>query len=329
MVTADLRKGFSLVGAVMLLGGVALGAETPSKLAFVSDGKGGFTFDTGVLRGTLCQNGKPQGLTSVTHIPTGARIDGGSGILGYYRVFTTKKRYGTAAWEWPGKAKLLPDGGVQVSWPEADDRPFEMSAIYRWKDPQALDVETSVKAGSDLNMFESFVASYFDAAFLSPFAYVNENPASLGTPSFLPAKKAMGDWQIFPRDADVLPIIQDGRWQIAPNPLKWAIMPELEGPVGLRRAANSLAVMVMAPPQDCIAVAMPCEGETHYSLYLSLFGRDVKTGETARARARFAVASSISDDQVIALYRQYVKDLFRRPAPAKTPEKRGGAAAQP
>jgi len=246
MVIAGIRKGFGLVGAVMFLGGVALGTEASSKLAFVSDGNGGYTFDTGVLRGTLCQNGKPQGLTSVTHVPSRARLDGGAGILGYYRVFTTKKRYGTAAWEWPGKAKLLPDGGVQVSWPAAADRPFDMNAVYRWKDPQMLDVETTVTARKDLDMFESFVASYFDAAFPSPFAYVNENPASIGTPGFLLAKKSIGDWQIFPRDADVLPIIQDGRWQIAPNPLNWAIMPELEGPVGLRRAANGLAVVVMA-----------------------------------------------------------------------------------
>ena len=321
MFAADVKKGFNCIAVTMLLCGLTLGVETSSKLAFTSDGNGGYKFDTGVLRGTLCANGKPQGLTSVTYIPSEARLDRGTGILGYYRVFTTKKRYGTAAWEWPGTTKLLPDGTVRVSWPAAADRPFDMNAVYRWKDPQRLDVETTVKAQKDLSNFESFVASYFDPAFPSPFAYVNESPKAQGMPGLLLAEKSSGDWQIFPRDADSLPIIEDGRWSIEPNPLKWAIMPELEGTIALRRAAKGLVVMVMAPEGDCFAVATPCEGETHYSLYLSLFGRDIKAGETAKARTRFMVANKASDEQIITMYRQYRVEPPPQAGPAKAPAK--------
>jgi hypothetical protein len=296
----------------MLLCGVIFGQEVAPKIAITADGKGGYTFDTGVLRGTLCPNGKLQGLTSTTHIPSGTKLDRSMGILSYYRVFTTGKRYGTGGWEWPATAKLLSDTVVQVTSVATADRPFEMSAVYRWKDPQTLDVETAVTARKDLSKFESFLASYFDAAFPSPFVYVSENPEMGGKPGFLLAKKSLGEWQMFPRDAQVVPIMRDSRWQLEPNPVNWTIMPRLNAPIGVRRAANGLAVVVMAPPEDCFGVATPCEGESHYSIYLSLFGRDIKAGETVKAHARFAITSAASDEQVIKSYRQYIEGLSRQ-----------------
>jgi len=312
------RKGICSIIGVMLLWGITLGGEVSPKIAIAADGKGGYTFDTGVLRGTLCPNGKLQGLTSVTHIPTGTRLDRSMGILSFYRVFTTGKRYGAGAWEWPSAAKLLSDTAVQVTAPATVDRPFEMSATYRWKDPQTIDVETTVTASKDLSKFESFLASYFDGAFPSPFVYVRENPEAGGKPGFLLAKKSLGDWQMFPRDAAAVPIIRDGRWQLEPNPVNWTIMPRLASPLCLRRgAATNLTVIVMAPPEDCFAVATPCEGEAHYSLYLSRFGRDIKAGETVKARARFTVLLAPSDEELLALYDQYVKQLSRPREPTR------------
>jgi hypothetical protein len=67
----------------------------------------------------------------------------------------------------------------------------------------------------------------------------------------------------------------------------------------------------MAPPQDCFAISTPHQAEGHYSLYLSLFGRTLKAGETARARARLVIASSPSDNQILALYQAYLRALAR------------------
>lgn len=297
------------VVATLLLSGLATGQERSSKLAFVANDKGEYTFDTGVLRGTLRQGGKSQGLTSVTYAPTGTRLDHSMGLLGYYRVFTTGKRYGAGAWDWPSTAKLLPDGAVQVTFPEAADRPFAMGALYRWKDPQTIDLETTVTAHKDLSKFESFLAAYFTEALPAGSVYVRENPEVQGKPGFLPARKASGDWQIFPRDQQALSIIHDGRWGLEPNPLNWAIMPQFAAPLCRRRGAGNLVAILMAPPEECFAVATPCEDESHYSLYLSRFGCDLKAGATARARARLIVGANISDEQAIALYQQYVKEL--------------------
>jgi hypothetical protein len=292
--------------------GLTVAQERPATPVFVANDKGGYTFDTGVLRGTLRQGGKSQGLSSVLHVPTGARLDRSMGILSHYRVFTTNKRYGAGAWDWPSTAKLLPDGAVQVTWPEVADRPFEMGALYRWKDPQTIDVETTVTAHKHVTGFESFLASYFEAAFPSPYIYVSASPEAQDKPGFLPARKSYGDWQMFPRDEQVLPILRDGRWGLVPNPVNWTIMPRLAAPVCLRRGtAGNLAGILMSPPEDCFTIATPYEGESHYSLYLSLFGRDLKAGETARARTRLIIAAQMSDEQVLALYREYLSGFVK------------------
>jgi hypothetical protein len=298
-----------VITAMSLVAGLVAGDETPRRFAFTPGNQGEYTFDTGVLRGTLRQNGASRGLSSVVHIPSGARLDGSVGIAGHYRVFTTNKRYGTAAWDWPSTAELQSDGSVRTTWPAVQDRPFEMTALYRWADAQTLDVETTVTARTDLSKFESFFASYFDKAFPSPYACVT-GPAGSGESTFLPGTKDLGDWLMFIRQADERTrVIQDGRWLLEPNPVKWAVRPNLAAPLCLRRSqTNGLTAIVMAPLQDCFAVAMPCEGDSHYSLYLSLFGRDIKACETATAHVRLVITKAVSDEEIVALYKHYVSE---------------------
>ncbi len=283
---------------------------TADKLRFSSPVEGQYVFDTGVLRGELRQAERTIGLTSLVHVPSGTRLDGTYGIFSYYRVFTTNKRYGHAAWEWPCASKLLPDGTVQIFWPADANRPIEMSATYRLSGPNTIDLETAVKAQQDLPQFEVFLASYFRETFPVPCVYVRENPEAQGKPGLLTAKKSLGAWQMFPRDSQVLPLIRDGRWKQEPNPVEWVIMPYMAAPVGVRRsAATGPAAILMAPPEDCFAISTPYEGEGHYSLYMSLFGRDIKAGQKAKARSRLVIAAGASNEQVLDLYKEYVKEL--------------------
>lgn len=282
----------------------------PTRLAFTSNESGEYEFDTGILRGKLRRAGKSPGLSPVVHVPSGLTLNGTYGILSHYRVFTTNRRYGTAAWDWPSTSKLLGDGAVQITWPEAPDRPFEMAAIYRCTEGSTIDVETIVKARKDLSNFEVFLASYFSKTFPSPCVYVKAGPRTQSKPGFLTATKPAGDWQMFPRNDGALPIIRDGRWKKEPNPVDWTIMPNMAMPIGLRRSAEGgPTAVLMAPPDDCFAIATPYQGESHYSLYLSLFGRDVKAGRTARARSRFVVTTAGSDAEILRLYKKYTRDL--------------------
>jgi len=296
---------------------VAADKPQPARPVFTAAGEGEFPFDTGVLRGKLRPGGKTRGLSSVVHVPTGLALDRGDtgyGLFSHYRVFTAGKRYGGGAWDWPSEARLLPDGAVDVRWPAAEDRPFEMRAVYRWGAPNALDLETIVKPAKDLERFESFLASYFQEPFTHALTWVGDYPRGSGKAGFMAAEKPLGDWQMYPRDATVLPLINDGRWQLPPNPVQWTIMTPLAQPICLRRdAKSSLAVVLMAPAGDCFAIAMPHQAEGHYSLYLSLFGRDLKAGETAHARARLLVASGLSETQILEHYADYIYGLRQKP----------------
>jgi hypothetical protein len=273
-------------------------------LAFSAAGTNEFTFDTGVLKGKLRAGGKSRGLSSVVHLPTGTALDSSTGLFGHYRVFSANKRYGTAAWDWPSDARLRQDGSVEVHWPSAEDRPFELRAVYRWAAPNILDLETTVQAKTNLAKFESFLACYFAEGFTNACVYARSN----GQSWFMSAEKSDGIWQAFPRDDQAVSIIQDGRWKFLPSPVDWVIRSHLAKPLGVRRwPANNLRVVVMSLPSDCFAVLTPFEAEPHRSMYLSLFGKDLKAGETARARARLVIQKNLASEAIDPLYSTYLR----------------------
>ena len=284
-------------------------AETPpSGTKFISSGKEEYRFDTGIIRGTLRNGGKSYGLSSLVHLPSGTGLNGARyGIFSHYRVFTTNKRYGPAAWDWPSTSRLLSDGAVQIDWPAGKDHPFELRAVYRWSGADTLDLETTVKAQEDLPQFESYLASYFHEDFPGSSVYVGKDSGS----GFATTERSFGHWQMFPRNAEAATLIDDGRWQKHPSPVTWKIRQQLAAPIGIRRnEKNGLCAVLMAPPGDCFAMSTPYHGEGHFSLYFSLFGRDVKAGETATVRTRLIIASRPAEEQILAWYKSYIRDLL-------------------
>jgi hypothetical protein len=122
------------------------------------------------------------------------------------------------------------------------------------------------------------------------------------------AVKAGGDWQTFPRDDGAVTIYGDGRWSRPPNPVTWQMMPRPAAPLALRRdAKNGLTAVLISRPSDCFAISMPYGEESHRSVYLSLFGRDLKAAEEASAGARPVIGKGITDDRARELYRAYLK----------------------
>jgi hypothetical protein len=275
-------------------------SATPAKPAFTETGKE-YHFDTGALRGTLRGDGKSLGLTSLTDVAAGVQVTRFYGLLSHYRLLDAETRYGDAAWDWASTGRLLPDGSVEVSWAADPAHPFDMTAVYRWSSANALDLTTTVVAHRNLRGFEVFLASYFEG-FPTVFGYAKTG--------FVEARKEMGDWLAFPRDDAATAIIADGRWQRPPHPVTFRPVTAYAGALGMRRDAKSgLAGLVMAPPEDCFAVLMAYGEEEHRSLYLSLFGRDFKPGETATARSRLVLARNITDQQAIELYQTYLKEI--------------------
>ena len=290
-----------------------------ARLAFTASGRE-FRFDTGKLRGTLREGGKSLGLRPVLAGTSSAPVAGAFGLLSPYRLLTADARFGSAGWDWASRARLLPDGAVEVRWLPDKTHPLAITAVYRWAAADTLDCQTTVKPEQDLRRFELFLASYF-SGFPASLAYVGKSPRADGKPGFLAARKADAYWHAFPRDDDAVRLIADGRWKRPPNPVDWKVRPRLAAPVALRRdAKRGLTAVLMAPAEDCFAISMPFGEEGHGSVYLSLFGRDVKAGQTASARARLVIGEKISDRQAVALYEAYAAKPARAAAkPAAMP----------
>lgn len=293
--------------------GAAPGATNPRGLAFAVSGTNEFTFDTGVLRGTLRAKGRSMGLSGVTHVPSGASLDRSLGLFSHYRLFSTNHRYPKAAWDWPSTAVLRTDGSVEVHWEAAADRPFGLQANYRWAAPNTLDVNTIVTPQTKLPAFEVFLASYFQTNFTNSLVYVGKTPGRADAPGFMAAEQTYGKWLTFPRNNEAARMFQDGRWTYPPNPVDWVMLPPLAKPLGIRRdPATGLTAVLMAPPTDCFAISTPYQTEGHGSMYLSLFGRDVQPGETARVRTRLVILSKPGDAQIISTYEGYLKAVARK-----------------
>ncbi|MBI4663851.1 MAG: hypothetical protein HY735_34045 [Verrucomicrobia bacterium] len=267
-----------------------------------------FTFDTGVLRGKLGAGAKSLGLSSVIHIPTGMTLDRSMGLFSHYRLFTAAKRHGGGVWDLPSRAELRADGSVEMTVKPSPERPFELRAIYRWHDASTLDLATIVEAERELPGFEVFLASYFAPQFTNAVICGMTNTA----PKFIRADRSLAHWQMFARDDAAVAMIKDGRWTSPPNPVEWTVCGKLTHPLAVRRAPElKLNALLMAPPEDCFAIGSPYETEGHYSMYLSLFGRNIKAGEIARARSRLAFRSALDDREVLQVYQDYVSELGR------------------
>ncbi len=281
-------------GAVMR----AMAAE--NKLGFVAAGKE-FTFDTGALRGTLRGGGQSKGLIPAFDCASGAALTKSLGLFSHYRLLDDTNRYGKAGWDWASEAKLLDNGAVEVRWTADDAHPFDMMAVYRWSAANALDLTTRVTARKELKRFEVFLASYFDG-FPQTVVYAGDKPA------FVSASKEVAKWHMFPRDEAVVKIIQDGRWTRPPNPVEWTIRPKLAAPLAIRRdAERKLAAVLMTRAEDAFAIACPQDDEGHRSLYFSLFGRDLKNGESVEAKSRLMICGETTDEKAVELYETFRK----------------------
>jgi len=289
-------------------------AAPPLEVFAPGDVDGEFHVNTGELEGTLRLGGISFGFSPFRHVPTDTDLIAMMGLLNYYRVFTTNHRYGESMRAIPSDATLEAPDTLRVHWPADADRPFELTGVYHWVAPDTVDLETIVEAKEHLQEFDVFIASYLSERFPVSSVYVKGDDDKK---AFITAEPEHGVWQAFPRDADAVRIIKDGRWDIPPSPVDWAVRPELAAPIIHRRnEATGLTVAMMARAEDCFAVFTPDRGEGHYSMYLSLFGKTLEAGDTARARIRMIIGP-LNDDALLKRYKEFKRSfdesLTRRP----------------
>ncbi len=312
-----MRHQHLILSFALLMGIVAAGRAQSAGLAFSPLEDGYCSFDTGQLKGRMKLDGKYQGIASIVDTASGMELAKPPGLLSYYRVFSTDTRYGNAARDWPLSVKILDDGALEIHFPPGEDHPLEMTGTFRWVAPDTLDLETVVKPQVAMPRMEIFLSTYVAAGF-DAMVYVQPNRFARGTSSeFLRADWCElfdGNYLVFPRDRESLLMVYDQRWEIPPSPVTWAFTRYLAEPIALRRHAESgITVALMSPPHDCFAVLTPYNKQPpdnvagHSSLYLSLFGKDVAAGETARAHCRMVIATGMDDQQVLQRYAKYLE----------------------
>ena len=305
-----------LLAAVGFAPLAALAGDLPP-LGFKPAGDRLFDFDTGAVRGRLRGNGKNQGISSFVDVKTGRELTRSAGIFSFYRVFSTDRRWGHAARDWPMTARLLADGAVEINWPAREDHPLEITATYRWRSPTTLDLDTVVRPQRAMPRFELFLSSYFDLKFKA-FVYAKPMRPPEAKPAFIAADVnplVRGSYLAFPIDRQAAQMFFDRRWAPENGFVPWSVTRMLGAPIALKRDAESdITLLVMARPEDCFAVDVsynmdPPDGIAgHGSVYLSLFGRDIDAGKSERAHVRLVVERNLSDQRAIELYEQYVKE---------------------
>lgn len=281
-------------------------AQQTKPLAFEPAAHNTFVFDTGHLTGQLRTGQLAYGVDALEQVPPGHQIAGRYGVMNIYRVFSDGKRYGEAGWGWPSRAERRRDGSVVITSQADKSRPFTFSAHYRWISPTTLDLRIEVVPRRELHKFEVFLASYFDASYDRCQVNVRAPSGGAEETTFKTADRSLGNWLMFPRDQAAIKLIQDGRWQLPPHPVEWAILDEHARPLVVRRKKSGTAVLLMARPQDCFAVAMPYETEAHYSVYFSLFGRDLAAGQPAVAHASMTVVDATSAQDAVKCFEAFI-----------------------
>lgn len=304
----------AILGVAMAAIVVPAWAEPP-RLAFTSAGPGLYEFNTGELKGRLKFDGKYQGLYPLIDVASGAELVHAPGVFSPYRVFTTGRRYGDAARDWPTTTRLSNDGAVEVHWPSAEGHPLEMTAIYRWTASDALDFDVSVKPQMPMPKFELFLSSYFAKGFLaSVYAAGPDSSGEKG--ALVPVDRnpqSGGGYVMFPLDEAAIALVRDGRWRIPPSPVDWAIERRLAGALAIRRDKGlGLTAALMVSPEACFAVSCPWnpdgpDASGYRSLYFSLFGQDLRGGQTVHARCRLVLARELPDNAVITRYQEFLK----------------------
>ncbi len=284
----------------------SLSADEPLGF-FIQSGE--LRFDTGLLRGKLGDANRSVGLVSVQAAPTGEILSGPYGWLSVYRLLDAQVRYGPAAWDWASTRRVLDHGAAEIVWSADPEHPFDLKAVYRWQAPGIIDLQTTVTARRPLRSFEVFVATYF-AGFDKSMVYA-KTPS--GQARFIEATEDRGRWQAFPGDEVAAQLIQDGRWLRPPSPVTWAIHELMAAPLALRvDEPSGRTAVLMASPKTCFAVYTPHSGESHRSLYVSLFGQDFPAGQSAIGHVRLVVGRGLTSDDAIRLYEEFRNHLDQR-----------------
>lgn len=267
-------------------------------------------FENDTVAGWFLTSGEYQGMRSLVHRPTGVEVGAGEtlpGLVAPYRVFGNGRRYSDVRDRQSRVA--LADDGLTMTYPADSRDPFDLSASYSWHGG-TLDVHYALTTRTEMRDFEIGIASYLAAGFRG---YVSRQSNVWGkdAPRIVPVDvNPMTDvYALFPRSEAELRTIFDGRWDLPPYPVRYAVPGYFALPLAYRtQAASGVTALGMADLRECHAICLPVNNPPeapdpangYQAIYFYFFGRDLRQGDAVTWRLRWVIGQNLSDEQIRA-----------------------------
>ncbi|NRB75359.1 MAG: lactonase family protein [Verrucomicrobiales bacterium] len=240
------------------------------------------------------------------------------GLLNLYRIYGVNETFGALRND---EAEVVPqEDGARLTWPASEARPIAISATYTISGQSQIDVLLEATPTRDIKNFEILPATYLPVEW-EKFVYLQGESAP--EPTLLRPSGNEDDDLKYPfysmsksdRDAQEKSGRTTSTWQwksILPEPL--AALPIVFC------GDNKVQVIQFAAPDSVSAVCATPKPEAgdpeewnsvgqHSALYFSLFGRDVKAGETVSSKIRLLVIDT--PDQVAETHRELYDSFLR------------------
>ncbi len=290
--------------------------SSPAPAVWRADGDN-YYFQNDIVSGRYLTAGEYQGMRSLVHRPTGVEIAAGEklpGLAAPYRVFGNGRRYGDVR-DRPTRVDVTPEG-LRIAHPADAENPFDIVSCYAWN-ADTLDVRYTITAHTDMRAFEFGVSSYLSAGFR---AYVSRQSNVWGETSSeivpVDVNRMTDVYALFPRNEDAMKTIFDGRWDLPPFPVRYAVPAYFAHALAYRRHVKSGVMAVgMADPKECYAICVPVNNppenpdpaKGYQGIYFYLFGRDLRRGETVATRIRWIVGRNLPDQEILARWESFAE----------------------
>ncbi len=269
---------------------------------------------------------KSHHFSNVIHKPTGLKIspDGdrmaGAGMLNFFRVlieggYLTELRVEEPLFE-------PTEDGISFTWMPTIRRQAKVKVKFTFRQPNIIDMDMWVETLTNYPGFEILLSAYMAPGFESGVYVAKEEFGPIEGEQIRLVDQPMihGIWPFFPRDEAGANLLTDGRHQKGRWFWRMAIGRRYAMPLAFF-SKNGVDAIVMGRPEDVYAVGATYKGDAenddvagHRSLYLSLFGENLKAGEGRHTQMRMIIDDFGSDaEKHKELFRSFLKDMESKP----------------
>jgi hypothetical protein len=197
---------------------------------------------------------------------------------------------------------------LAIAFPQAKDWPVNSTLTYTWATPGAIDAQLDFEFRDEMNQFEVYFTSYFDAAY---------ERSIRANQRWLRPEISEKEQLLIPRDDKIAGRFGDGRWEFLKGRIRMAEY-RFDLPIIVsRNDATGWTVVQMVEPGKCTHIAPNRFARGHNFI---IGGWDVAKGDRRSARVRLITGKDLGFDQVERAYATFA-DECRQQQTAHTNEK--------